>query len=177
MVAPGATIAEGSDAIRGILLLPGADGANRGGLEAEEVGRMSAAAGDLLLYALPLLPAANPLAKSMTPFAAALFDRLVTRAATRGLQQPTDPGHRTGPTRRAGVQRAAAALGEPVPTAVQGFHAALLEYAEDWQALGSAVRRWNRDHTSPRILPATPSDYFSALVALHERGALRLGRI
>jgi hypothetical protein len=173
----GATMAESGDPIRGVLLLPGGDGAGCGGLEAGELGRMAVPAGDLLLYALPPTPAANPLEKEMTPFAAALFDRLVTRAAARVVPQLRAPDRRAGPDRTAGGSRATVAAGEPVPTAVRGLHALFLEHAEDWDALGSAVRRWNREHISPRILPATPSDYFSAVAGLHDRGALRLARI
>ena len=48
-----------------------------------------------------------------------------------------------------------------------------LNSPHQWQDLARRVKRWNRSHLSPRIVLATPSDYFTMIVELEDRGMIR----
>ncbi|MCK4304815.1 MAG: hypothetical protein KAY24_11310 [Candidatus Eisenbacteria sp.] len=165
--------------LRALLLLPSADDSetNRpptgneplrdmlaGALTVGTPGRYVTEEHNLLLYPMRPLPPINPLEKGVGSYAAHLFNRICADAAARAI-------------RARSAEPAGAEQRKRHQAAIIGFLPVFMSRRDEWKGLGKALRRWNREHLSPQILAATPSDYFSALEELSLEGQVHLPRI
>ncbi|MCK4413011.1 MAG: hypothetical protein KAY32_05670 [Candidatus Eisenbacteria sp.] len=104
------------------------------------------------------------------PRAMLWFDRLIHHALHWRSRSPSTQHGSASGHRREDPGGARDAL----QTNTLGFSPLTVATVEQWKAIHKYTNRWNKGHLSPRLIAATPADYFAAVEALEEQGALRL---